>query len=318
MTKKAAASDERLKVKKQDKLLKGIVPVIPTPFSEDGDRILFDAFARVIEQALTEGAHTIMLFGAGGEFYKLEEEERRSLLREALGVCRGRGDVAVTVTEHSTRMARRQALAYQEMGAAAINIMPPSFAMPTGAMIRRHIQDVAKVVEVPLMIQYAPALTGGSLSNEIFADIAEQVKGELYIKIEVTPTGPAITVLLDALGHRYHIVIGNGGECLYEALTRGAVATLSGAAFVKPYRDIIEAFDQGDRKGAWEKYNDFLPYLHFIQRHIEEFVSMEKMVLQARGILPNYVCRRPFIVPDEVTCQLLEQLIAYVQQHFYI
>ncbi len=299
-------------------LLKGTVPVIPTPFSQDGGHILFDAFAQIIEQAMDESATAIMLFGAGGEFYKLTQEERCLLLKEAKQVCGNRAQVAATVTEHATLHAERQALLYQEMGAAAINIMPPSFGAPTSAMVQQHMMDVARVVEVPLMIQYAPALTGGTLPNEIFAAIAQRVKGELYIKIEATPTGPAITSLLEATQHKFHVVIGNGGECLYEALERGAVATLSGAAFIKPYQDIIDAFRQGDRANARKKYDAFLPYLHFIHRHIEEFISMEKMVLEARGLLPNHTCRQPTMLPDETSRKLLMEITAYVLEQFYI
>jgi 4-hydroxy-tetrahydrodipicolinate synthase len=282
-------------------MLKGSVPVIPTPFSQDGSEILYERFTALINKVLEEGASAVMLFGAGGEFYKLTGEEKARLLDEAVGVCRGKVPVVATVTAHATRNAIKEAETFQKAGADFINIMPPSFGLPSGIMIRDHIVELSKAIGVPLILQYAPALTGSAISNEVFAHIAERTGNELYIKIEAVPTGPALTSLLNATGGKYRIIIGNAGECLYEALERGAVAVMAGAAFVKPYMDIIAAFERGDKDSALERYMIFLPYLHFIQRHIEEFISMEKLVLQRRGVLPNAACRMPAMYPDSHT-----------------
>lgn len=298
-------------------MFKGIIPVIPTPFSDDGERVLYDQFAKVVDLAIREGANSIMLFGAGGEFYKLTEAEKQGLLVEALQVCSGRAGVAVTVTSHATRQAVREAEAYQKLGAGLVNIMPPSFAAPTGAMVMEHIVGVARAVSVPVMIQYAPALTGSGISNEVFAQIADRIQGELYIKVEAIPTGPAITAVIEATRGRCNVVIGNGGECLYEAWERGAVSVMPGASLVKPYHDIITAFESGDREMAWNMYRAFLPYLHFIHRHIEEFVYMEKTILMERGILSTNTCRKPAMSPDQVSLQILMRAYHCVQEYFY-
>ncbi|MDR0656642.1 MAG: dihydrodipicolinate synthase family protein [Treponema sp.] len=298
-------------------MLKGSIPVIPTPFSLDGSEILYDRFAAIIDNAIQEGAASIMIFGGGGEFYKLTARERGRLLKEAIQVCKGKIPVVATVTQHATRNAIQEIEAFQKAGADVINVMPPSFAAPSGIMIRDHIIELSKVVKVPMMIQYAPALTGSAISNEVFAQIADSTRNELYIKAEAVPTGPAITSIMKATGGRYSVIIGNAGECLYEALDRGAVAVMPGAAFVKPYCDIMTAFEKGDKDKAFELYMIFLPYLHFIQRHIEEFVSMEKLVLQQRGLLPNAVCRMPAIYPDNYTSSLLMKICQHVIHHFY-
>jgi dihydrodipicolinate synthase/N-acetylneuraminate lyase len=49
-------------------ILKGVIPVIPTPFTEDGTYIEYDSFAKLVELAIKDGANAIALFGAGGEF----------------------------------------------------------------------------------------------------------------------------------------------------------------------------------------------------------------------------------------------------------
>jgi 4-hydroxy-tetrahydrodipicolinate synthase len=298
-------------------MIKGIIPVVPTPFSDDGSTILYDRFRAIVELVIQEGADAIMLFGAGGEFYKLNGEERRRLLVEALQICKDRIPVAATVTAHATIHAIEEADSFQRMGVGLINIMPPSFGAPTGIMIRDHILDLAKTIEIPIMLQYAPALTGSVIYNEVFSQIADAAGNDLYIKIEAVPTGPAISKLVTETKGKYHVIIGNAGECLYEALERGAIGVMGGCAFVKPYRDIIDAFGRGDRQKAYELFNLFLPYLHFIHRHIEEFVSMEKMILCWRGILKDMVCRSPNMYPDSYSVDLLRKNYLHTLNHFY-
>ena len=298
-------------------MLEGVFPVVPTPFSEDGGAVLYDRFAEVVEMCIREGASAIVLFGAGGEFYKLDAREKETLLQTALEVCGKQTPVIATVTQHATQHAVREAAHFAACGVAAVNLMPPSFGAPTPAMVREHILAVAAAVQMPLIIQYAPALTGGVLPAALFAEVAERAGGELYIKVEATPTGPAISAIEAATGGRYRMIIGNGGECLYEALCRGGAGVMPGAALVKPYCDIIRAFRGGEQEDAYRLYCDFLPYLHFIHRHIEEFVAMEKMILQRRGILQNHVCRKPDMVPDEVSAKLLMRHVDAVCRAFY-
>lgn len=297
--------------------LKGVIPVIPTPFSENGQDILYDKFSDIIQMTLHEGASAVMLFGAGGEFYKLTDSEKVNLLKLAVEVSSGRGGVVTTVTPHSTLHAQRQAVLFQEMGARAVNIMPPSFASPSPSMILEHIVEVSRAIRVPLIIQYAPALTGSGIPLEVFEKIRENVGGELYIKVEASPTGPAITALLDSAGDGYNIAIGNGGECLFEAWQRGARVVMPGGAFVKPYCDFINAWEKGNRELALSLYNKFLPYLHFIYRNIEEFVYMEKYVLMERGYLDAPTCRKPGITPDGTTLEILSIIADRVKKDFY-
>lgn len=297
-------------------MLKGVIPVIPTPFSEDGACVRYDSFAGLIELAIEEGADAIALFGAGGEFYKLSRTERKEMLRIAAGICAHRVPLLVTVTSHSTLLAAKEAEDAVKMGADAVNIMPPGFAFPSGEMVAGHVIEVAGAVQVPVMIQYAPALTGGAISNEAFARIGDHAGKELYIKVEASPTGPAVTSIINATGGKYNIVVGNGGECMYEALSRGACAVMPGMAMLRPFCEIYGAFASGDSDRAFELFNTFLPCIHFLHRGIEEFVAMEKLVLAERGVIDNWHCRQPNNYPDDITKQLLIKHYHHIKKCF--
>jgi dihydrodipicolinate synthase/N-acetylneuraminate lyase len=166
------------------------------------------------------------------------------------------------------------------------------------------------------MIQYAPALTGGAISNETFVRIKTSIQNDLYIKVEANPAGPAISAIMEATGGRYGLIVGNAGECMYEALMRGACAVMPGMAMLKPYCDIHNAFAAGNVAQAFDLFNAFLPYIHFIQRNIEQFVAMEKTILVERGIFRYRTCRDPSSYPDSMTEKLLLQYYRLMKENF--
>lgn len=296
--------------------LRGIIPALPTPFTDDGRYVDYGNFEKLVEMAVRDGAHALCLFAAGAEFYKLTLEERKELFHRALSANRGRLPLVATVSSQAAVLAVREATYYEKKGAAALNIMPPSFGSPSQSMVTEYLTEISSSISIPMIIQYAPALNGMNIAAETFCKISENQTHELYIKLEASPTGPAITALKKATGNKYGIIIGNGGECMYEALLRGACAVMPGAALLRPYRMIYDVFEEGNEKKAFDLFNLYLPHIHLMQRDIESFVAMEKMILNKRGIMKNFVCRKPCNYPDSQTIALLERHLEYIISHF--
>lgn len=299
-------------------IIKGIIPVLPTPFTDNGKFVDFGSVENLVEMAIRDGAHALCLFAAGAEFYKLSPEEKRELYHRVMVTNKGRVPIIPTVSSHATALAVREAIYYEKKGATALNMMPPSFAMPTQDMIAEHLIEIAGAVEIPIIIQYAPALTGMGIATETFEKISKGGNRELYIKLEALPTGPAITALRQQTSNKFEIIVGNGGDCMYEALMRGACAVMPGAALIRPYRMIYDAFEKGQSEEAFELFNRSLPYIHLMQRDIESFVAMEKVILKRRGILKNAVCRKPNRYPDHQTMKLLEQHLEYMRKEIAV
>lgn len=299
-------------------ILKGVIPVLPTPFTDNGKYVDFGSVENLVDMAIREGAHALCLFAAGAEFYKLTWEEKKELYHRITITNRGRVPIIPTVSSHATTLAVREAIYYEKKGALALNIMPPSFAKPTQNMVAEHLIEIANAVNLPVMIQYAPALTGMYIAGDTLKKISKGGERELYIKLEALPTGPAITELKKQTSNAFQIIVGNGGECMYEALERGACAVMPGVALLQVYRMIYDAFEKNNQREAFELFNRFLPYIHLMQRDIESFVAMEKLVLKRRGILKNAVCRKPNHYPDSQTLKLLELHLEYIRKEFAI
>jgi dihydrodipicolinate synthase/N-acetylneuraminate lyase len=298
--------------------IKGIIAVLPTPFTPDEEDIDVVGLRRLVETAIKDGADALGLFGAGGEFYKLSEGEKKLILDTVLETVAGRLPILATVTAHATCLAGREAREYERMGVDVINIFPPHFASPSEESISNHMLHVADMVATPIMIQHAPQLTGMETADEVYQHICKETDRELYIKVESDPTGPAIKRLVDATDGKYHIVVGNAGIQMYEAFIRTACAVMPGAATIKAYSKMYRAFACGDEAEAFRLHNELLPYIYVLGTEIERFVVMEKMILERRGVLRNHVTRRPNVVLDEATVQLLFKQYERINQIFHI
>jgi dihydrodipicolinate synthase/N-acetylneuraminate lyase len=55
--------------------LAGIMPILVTPFGDDG-RIDRPSFVRLVEASIADGVHARVMFGLASEYYKLVDAER--------------------------------------------------------------------------------------------------------------------------------------------------------------------------------------------------------------------------------------------------
>lgn len=296
--------------------LKGVIPILPSPFTDDGAEIDLASLRSVIDAVIAEGAHGVALLGVASEFYKIDDAERRLMIETTVNHVAGRVPVVANITRHSTELAVRDARHAEEAGADAVMIVPPSFIPPGNAAILEHIHAVADSVKLPIVIQYAPNVTGVSIPVATFLDIERQRGGELYIKAESVPPGPMISAIAEQTEGRMGVFIGNGGVQTYDALERGAVGLMPGAAMVAPYLAIYDAFVRGDKATAFRLFNDFLPVLNHTTQAAELFVQFEKTVLKARGIFQSDVCRKPNAVPDEAMDRMLLRYSEYMKERF--
>jgi hypothetical protein len=66
-----------------NKLIKGIIPVIPTPFTEN-EELDLEALERLVDVAARANAAPVCLPAYAREFYKLTDPERSAVLKTAL------------------------------------------------------------------------------------------------------------------------------------------------------------------------------------------------------------------------------------------
>src|SRR5215210_5462852 len=98
-----------------DLRLKGVFPVAPTTFDEDGALDL-ESQRRCIDFLIDAGSSGICILANYSEQFVLSDEEREVLTREILGHVNGRVPVIVTTTHFSLRICAERSRRAEEAG----------------------------------------------------------------------------------------------------------------------------------------------------------------------------------------------------------
>ncbi len=286
----------------------GVWPVAPTPFREDGT--LDEAgMRRVLDCMIDQGADAICILANFSEQFLVSDAERALLTRLCLEHVAGRCPVVVTISHFATDIVVARAGEAQQLGAAAVMMMPPYH----GALLRGTAQQTreqfARVGEVgiPIMLQDAP-LSGVSLSVAELAAMARDIEMLKLFKIETPQTADKLRALIAAGGAAIEGPFdGEEGITLLADLEAGARGTMCSAMIPDLIAPVIRDFQQGERRAAEAGYARILPAINHENRQCG--FRAAKTALREGGVIRSDFCRHP-VAPlhPETRLQLLALL----------
>lgn len=292
-------------------MIRGVCPVLETPFDDDGS-VDVASFRSVVEHVLDAGVSAVMYPGFASEFHKLDDEERQRLVAELLRVTRERQDAAaiVAVQQHATVLAVRAARRAVDDGADAINLLPPHLFGPSRRDVLDHVGAVLDAVApVPVILQYAPGQTGTALDAPALLALRDDHPNLRFVKVEATPPGPLIEELASAQPPVPGLV-GLAGLLLPDAVRRGAVGVQPGCSFTELYVDVWSAYEAG-RTGEGDRLHArLLPYLAYWMQDVETIVAVEKLISHRRGWIASPYCRRPGRTLDTAELTQVDRFLA--------
>ena len=117
-------------------LIKGIIPVMPAPFTEH-EELELEALERLVDFAFRAYAAGVCLPAYASEFYKLTHSERGATIRTAVKGCKGRLPLLAQSNDPSARTAAEIARRSADWGADVIAFaIPRQFAVPEEEILR--------------------------------------------------------------------------------------------------------------------------------------------------------------------------------------
>ena len=274
--------------------LKGVLPIIPTPFAREGG---VDALAlgRLVDYAVAGGAGALVFPGVASEDLYLSQTERKAALETVVATTDGRRPVIVGVNADTPETmvalaAEAAAIGADGLMAMAIPAMAPDFA---GWFAR--IADAANGRTIVLQNVFAPR--GADLSSAQLQELAEKVPAIRYVKEEGIPSGPKVSDLVHCAGEGFDGVIGGGGaRYLLEELDRGVVGTMPAIELLELHVALFDSYRDGDRARAIELFERSLPLL-LIQAPYR--MRLTKHILKHRGLIDSDAVREKLPEMDE-------------------
>ncbi|MDA1314444.1 MAG: dihydrodipicolinate synthase family protein [Acidobacteria bacterium] len=272
------------------KTIEGIIPILATPFHDDGS-IDMDGQKQVVDHILDQGAHGVGVFGNAGEGYTLLADERRTLLEAIVKRVDGRVPVVVGIGATGTDVAVSLCKEAEQQGADALMVLPPYYLRPDGDGVVFFYQAIGDAVGIPIMVQDAPLLTQVPMPPALLARLAREIPMVTCAKIEAPPTAPKISLVLKASDGLVALG-GLNGQFMIEEIQRGARGCMPAADMTSFYVQIWDHLEGGAASSAWDCFTRILPLVRFeLQPGLG--VSAVKHNLVARGVIKSARVRHP-------------------------
>ena len=271
--------------------LHGILPVVPTPYDDDGS-VDLAAMERVAQFCVDGGAHGLVFPGVASEFDHLAPDEQQSLLEVVCRVARDRVPVICGGGNGGPENIGNFIKSAHELGVvAAMVLIPNRFAGDTDGALQ-YIQSIIELAPgVDIILQNAPAPVGAGLEAQELSKIIAACPAIRYVKEEALPSGPRITAIKNAApDHLVGVIGGGGARYLISEMNRGAIGAMPAAEITDLHVRMWNAYQGGNEAEARDLYTKTLPLLiiQFLYR-----MRLTKYVLTRRGIFDNSIVRAP-------------------------
>ena len=273
---------------------KGVFPVVPTIFNEDGTLDL-PGQKRCVDFMIAAGSDGLCILANFSEQFMLGDDERETLTRAILEHVAGRVPVVVTTTHFSTDICLARGQRAQAQGAAMVMVMPPyhGATLRVGEkQIHQFFGRLSAGLRIPVMIQDAP-MAGTPLSAAFLARLAQDHEQVRYFKIETAGAASKLRELIE-LGGAAIEGPWDGEEAitLLADLDAGATGAMTGGGYPDGIRTIVDAYAAGRREEAVAAYGRWLPLINHENRQ-GGFLAA-KALMKEGGIIACDAPRHPY------------------------
>jgi 4-hydroxy-tetrahydrodipicolinate synthase len=288
----------------------GVFSVLPTPFDPSGN-IDCESLTRVVDLFIADGVNGFTALGVTSEVARLTEPERDLVLDTVLAHVNGRVPVVAGTTADGLRTCIEYTRRARAAGAAAVMISPPRMLKINSDAVAKHFAEVASAVDLPIIVQDYPPISGYAMEPSLLARIAGAVPAARTIKLEDPPTPFKTSRILEqSRGVPLAIFGGLGGVFLLEELAAGAAGAMTGFSFPAILVKVVTLFQAGRLDEAADVFYANVPLMRF---EFQEGIGMaiRKEVLRRRGAITHAGIRVPGGTLDQPTQEALDRVMRW-------
>ena len=202
----------------------------------------------------------------------------------------------------------------RSLGGSAVMVSPPRMPKLNSESVVNHYKALAEAVDLPIVVQDYPPISGFAMEAGLLARIAREVPAARTIKLEDPPTPFKTARILAAAGETKVAILGGlGGVFLLEELLAGAAGVMTGFAYPEVLVKVVSLYRAGEIDQAADLFYRFVPLMRF---EFQEGIGMaiRKEVFKRRGVLADASTRAPGAVLDEGTRTALDRVLAWTAQ----
>ena len=283
----------------------GRYPPVVTPYHADG-AVNWEALADVVDYLVENGVHGLISGGSTGENYAQTVAERLEIARFTKDRLGTRLPFVMGTGAMLTGDSIALALGGREMGADAILLASPPYAVPTDRENALNALAIDKAANLPVMLYNYPGRTG-TMMGEDFLDRVGRSRNFCGIK---ESSGDINRVHL--LAREYpHIALGCGmDDQALEFFAWGAPFWVCGGSNFLP-REHVALYDACRRDGDFARGRRIMSAMLPLMRVLEQggkFIQTIKYGVTLNGI-PAEAVRAPLKGLNKDDKRVLEQVV---------
>ncbi|PRB72532.1 dihydrodipicolinate synthase family protein [Arthrobacter sp. MYb213] len=228
----------------------GVIPPVVTPRASDGS-IDIASLHQVVEHLISGGVSGLFILGSSGEVPYLSNAEREQVAREIVAVNAGRVPVLAGASEQTTVRTIEEGAKLIALGADALVVTTPFYALSNAAEIETHFREIKKALGVDLFAYDVPVRTHHKLPLDVAVRLAKD--GIIAGVKDSSGDDVSFRQLLLATKDVEGFSVFTGHEVVVDgALLGGAHGVVPGLGNVDPagYRRLFDLAVAGDWAGA--------------------------------------------------------------------
>lgn len=275
--------------------LRGILPAMLTPFTEDGSSIDTAALTALTNRLIDAGVGGLIPGGSTGEFAALSTHERKLLHETVINAAAGRVPVVAQTGALTAAEAIELSKHAEQAGAACVMVVPPFYDPLEFRELKAYYASVAAAVDIPVMIYHIPGVTGQQLTPDELGELAD-IPGIESVKDSGGDAG-ALTQLQERYGDKLQVC--NGWDILtFFGLSYGLKASVWGAANIFPEQAValFDALSKGDVETGRELWSRLVPLVTWLDEG--SYTARVKAATRLLGVQVG-PARSPFLEPTD-------------------
>lgn len=272
-----------------------IITAMITPFNADLS-IDYVALEKLINHLIKTGTDAILVAGTTGETPTLSHEEEYELFAFVKKVVAGRVKVIMGTGSNCTETAIKTSLKAKELGADAILTVVPYYNKPSQKGMYKHFSEIAKAVDLPIILYNIPGRTGVNMLPATIAKLACEFKNIVAVK----QSNSDLDLISDikSLCPDDFIIYSGDDSLTIPMMSLGAHGVISVASHIvgADMKKMILAFKNGKNSEALNIHLKLYPL--FRKLFMAPNPVPVKVALEYFGIMKSYV-RSPLVMLDD-------------------
>lgn len=268
----------------ETRAFKGIIPPVSSIFNAQG-KLEKNQMGQVIDFLIKSHVNGLFFLGTGGEFSQMSTEERMEVAEFATNYVDHKVPVLIGTGSTNTREAARLSEHAQEIGADGVVVINPYYWNLSEKNLFHYYSDIAKSVDLPIMLYNFPNLTGQDLTPDFVSRLIHRHPNIVGIKDTVDSIGHIQEMILKGkqINQEFSVLAGFDNHLLNTLLLGGDGAISASVNFAPQLSvGIYNAFLEGNLQKAntLHKKLSVLPLLYQID---SPFVNVVKEAMKLCG-----------------------------------